>query len=157
MSGLAEEVLAACRTRGLTLVTAESCTGGMVAAALTDIAGSSAVVLGGFVTYSNGMKMRLLGVREATLAAYGAVSEPTAREMVLGAMAVSGADLALSITGIAGPGGTDTKPEGMVCFGAVLKGRAPVVETVQFGALGRGAVRSASRDHALNMALLLLK
>lgn len=131
------------------IATAESCTGGMVAARLTDVAGSSAVVDRGFVTYSNDAKINMLGVRATTLDAYGAVSENVAREMADGALAQSAAQIAVSITGIAGPGGSDHKPEGRVCFGLAAEGHATVTETIEFGALGRAAVRSAARDHAL--------
>lgn len=148
-----EELLAEARYWGLKIATAESCTGGMVAAALTDVAGSSDVFERGFVTYSNAAKVELLGVSPETLAAHGAVSEPVAREMAEGALAQSAADLAVSITGIAGPGGSEFKPEGRVCFGLSRKGRETVVETVEFGALGRAKVRTAARDHAL--ALLM--
>ena len=144
-----EELLAEARYWGLRIATAESCTGGMVAAALTEVAGSSDVFERGFVTYSNAAKVELLGVAEATLAAHGAVSEPVAREMAEGALAQSAADLAVSVTGIAGPGGSEFKPEGRVCFGLARKGRATAVETVEFGARGRAKVRSAARDHAL--------
>lgn len=146
-----EALLAAARAAGLRIATAESCTGGMVAAALTDIPGSSDVVERGFVTYSNTAKVEMLGVLEATLAAHGAVSEAVAREMAEGAMAHSHADLAVSITGIAGPGGSEFKPEGRVCFGLARRGRATVTETVEFGALGRAQVRLAARDHALTL------
>ena len=144
-----EAVLSAARAAGLRIATAESCTGGMVAAALTDIPGSSDVVDRGFVTYSNAAKVEMLGVLEATLAAHGAVSEEVAREMAEGALAHSHADLAVSITGIAGPGGSAFKPEGRVCFGLARKGRATMAETVEFGAPGRAQVRLAARDHAL--------
>ncbi len=133
------------------IATAESCTGGMVAVALTDIPGSSAVVDRGFVTYSNAAKQDMLGVRAETLAAHGAVSEEVAREMVEGAMAHSQAQLAVSITGIAGPGGSEFKPEGRVCFGLALTGRPTLTETVEFGAAGRANVRRAARDHALKL------
>lgn len=144
-----EALLSAARAAGLRIATAESCTGGMVAAALTDIPGSSDVVDRGFVTYSNAAKIEMLGVLQTTLAAHGAVSEAVAREMAEGAVAHSRADLAVSITGIAGPGGSEFKPEGRVCFGLARKGRATVTETVEFGALGRAQVRLAARDHAL--------
>ena len=134
------------------IATAESCTGGMVAAALTDIAGSSAVVDRGFVTYSNSAKKEMLGVQQSTLDAYGAVSEEIAREMALGAVARSDAALSVSITGIAGPGGSEHKPEGRVCF-AVAHQDAVLCETVEFGALGRDNVRAAARDHALTLLL----
>lgn len=152
----AEAVLNAARAKGIYIATAESCTGGMVAAALTDIAGSSDVFERGFVTYSNAAKVDLLGVSETTLAAHGAVSEEVAREMAAGAVAHSGATLAVSITGIAGPGGSEHKPEGRVCFGIALDGRMPETETVEFGALGRSMVRGAARDHALHLLLRAL-
>lgn len=144
-------ILAAARAQGARIATAESCTGGLVAAALTEIAGASDVFERGFVTYSNAAKEAMLGVSGATLAAHGAVSEPVAREMAEGALAHSLADLAVSITGIAGPGGSEFKPEGRVCFGLARKGAPTRVETVEFGALGRSAVRGAARDHALGL------
>ena len=149
----AEDVLNAAKAAGLMVATAESCTGGMVAAALTDIAGSSAVVERGFVTYSNMAKRQMLGVRAETLEAHGAVSEEVAREMAEGALDHSEADLAVSITGIAGPGGSEHKPEGRVCFGLARVGRVTQVETVEFGALGRAEVRTAARDHGLDLLL----
>jgi nicotinamide-nucleotide amidase len=119
LNELARQFLADCRARGWRVATAESCTGGLIAAALTEIAGSSDVVDRGFVTYSNEAKMALLGVPSETLASFGAVSEQTAIAMALGARAAAGVDLALSVTGIAGPGGaTETKPVGLVHFAA---------------------------------------
>jgi len=150
---LAEEVLEACAAAGLKVVTAESCTGGMVGAALTAVPGSSKVVLGGVVAYSNGLKRGLLGVEAATLAQFGAVSEETAREMALGVLARTGATLAVSITGIAGPGGSGDKPEGRVCFGLAGARIETWTETRDFGALGRQNVRDASRDRALELLL----
>lgn len=143
------ELLAAARAKGLRIATAESCTGGMISAALTDVAGSSDVFDAGFVTYSNAAKQRLLGVSCETLDAVGAVSEDVAREMAEGALARSDADLAVSVTGIAGPGGSEFKPEGRVCFGLAVRGKATATETVEFGALGRAAVRQATVAHAL--------
>lgn len=131
--------------------TAESCTGGMVAAALTDIPGSSAVVERGFVTYTNTAKQEMLGVSAETLADHGAVSEEVAREMADGALTHSQAQLSVSITGIAGPGGSEFKPEGRVCFGLAVQGRPTRTETVEYGALGRDNVRRAARDHALDL------
>lgn len=131
------------------IATAESCTGGMVAAALTDIPGSSAVVDRGFVTYTNDAKRDMLGVEKSTLDAFGAVSEETAAEMANGALDHSQAQLAVSITGIAGPGGSEFKPEGRVCFGLAGEGLTTFTETVEFGALGRDTVRISARDHAL--------
>ncbi|GAA6198939.1 CinA family protein [Aquicoccus sp. SU-CL01552] len=149
-------LLDAARAKGVRIATAESCTGGMVAAALTDVAGSSDVVDRGFVTYSNGAKRDMLGVRQETLDAHGAVSEQVAREMAQGALRQSAADLAISITGIAGPGGSEHKPEGRVCFGVAMTGHETQVETIEFGALGRANVRAASRDHALALLLRAL-
>jgi nicotinamide-nucleotide amidase len=148
---IAKTVLDLAKARNLKVATAESCTGGMVAAALTDIPGSSAVVDRGFVTYSNEAKIDMLGVRPDTLATFGAVSEEVAREMAEGAIAQSLADIAVAITGIAGPGGSEHKPEGRVCFGLCLKGLKTQTETVEFGAVGRDRVRLLSRDHALEM------
>lgn len=146
-----ERILANARAAGLRIATAESCTGGMVSAALTDIAGSSDVFERGFVTYSNAAKSEMLGVRAETLAAHGAVSEQVAQEMAEGALSHSQADMAVSITGIAGPGGSEFKPEGRVCFGLARKGRMTRTETVEFGARGRAAVRRAACDHALEL------
>ena len=142
-------LLDACRANGLTVATAESCTGGMVSAALTDVAGSSDVFVCGYVTYSNTAKQKMLGVSELTLAKFGAVSEQVAREMANGALERSGAGLAVSITGIAGPGSDGAKPEGRVCLGLAQTGGETRVETVEFTALGREKVRAAARDHAL--------
>ena len=148
----AAEIIARATAAGVKITTAESCTGGMVSAALTDIAGSSSVFERGFVTYSNEAKAEMIGVLPATLDAHGAVSEQVAKEMAVGALAAAGADIAGSITGIAGPGGSEFKPEGRVCFG-LASGDGVRVETVEFGALGRGAVRAAARDHALGLLL----
>lgn len=145
----AAEVLQAARYWGVKIATAESCTGGLIAGALTDVAGSSDVFDRGFVTYSNAAKMDMLGVRQETLDAVGAVSEEVARQMAEGALAASKATLAVSVTGIAGPGGSEFKPEGRVCFGLAQAGKETQVETVDFGPLGRAEVRRAAVDHAL--------
>ena len=113
------------------------------------VAGSSDVFERGFVTYSNAAKIDMLQVLPGTLAAFGAVSEAVAREMAAGALANSAADLAVSVTGIAGPGGSEFKPEGRVCFGIARRGKPTLVETLEFGALGRAKVRTLARDHAL--------
>ncbi len=147
----AARILDMAKARGATIATAESCTGGLVAAALTDVPGSSAVVLAGLVTYANGAKTTYLGVAPSTLATHGAVSEEVAREMAEGARRTSGATLAVSTTGIAGPGGSEFKPEGRVCFALAAEGQPTRVETVEFGARGRAAVRLAARDHALSL------
>ena len=145
------ELLQRAREAGVTIVTAESCTGGMVAAALTDIAGSSDVFERGYVTYSNDAKMECLDVSPRTLREFGAVSEEVAKEMAEGALANSYASLAVSVTGIAGPGGSEHKPEGRVCFGVAMTGRPTRTETQEFGAQGRDKVRALSRDHALTL------
>ncbi|MEM9147057.1 MAG: CinA family protein [Pseudomonadota bacterium] len=149
---VATAVLAACQARGLMVATAESCTGGLVAGALTEIPGSSAVVERGFVTYSNAAKSEMLGVDPAVIEAHGAVSEPVARAMAEGALAQSQADLAVAVTGIAGPGGaTAHKPEGLVHFACAAKGAATRARRIEYGALGRDAVRRASVVQALRL------
>ncbi len=145
------DLLDRAKAQGMMIATAESCTGGMVAAALTDIPGSSAVVERGFVTYTNTAKQEMLGVRADTLETYGAVSEEVAQEMANGALQNSRAQLAVSITGIAGPGGSEHKPEGRVCFGLAAQGQPTRTETVEFGAQGRDNVRRAARDHAMTL------
>ena len=134
------------------IATAESCTGGMVSAAITDIAGSSSIFDRGFVTYTNRAKTKMLGVSPETLAAYGAVSEETAAEMAKGAIAHSDASLAVAITGIAGPGGSDHKPEGRVCFGIAQRDQIQT-STFEFGSLGRANVRMCACDYALDLLL----
>ena len=154
MKDRAAALLDAYRQRGLKIATAESCTGGLVAALLTEIAGSSAVVERGFVTYSNEAKTELIGVPASLIAAHGAVSEPVARAMAEGAVAHSYADVAVAITGIAGPGGaTATKPVGLVHFGLARKGTATVHLERRYGDLGRENVRR----RAVEDALLLLE
>lgn len=150
---IAAAVVAAAASRGWTVATAESCTGGLVAGALTAIAGSSAVVDRGFVTYSNQAKAEMLGVPTETLDAYGAVSEPVARAMAAGARVTAGVDLAVSITGIAGPGGGSAeKPVGLVHFGCA--GPDGVVHEVRrFGDIGREPVRLESVRVALGLLL----
>ena len=138
--------------KGLLITTAESCTGGMVAAALTDIVGSSGMFERGVITYSNEVKTALLGVSVATLEAYGAVSEEVAAQMAAGARATAAADIAIAITGIAGPGGSEFKPEGRVCFG-LADATGVKTQTVEFGAIGRPLVRASARDHALKLLL----
>ncbi|CUI00744.1 CinA family protein [Leisingera aquaemixtae] len=145
------ELIRRATAAGITIATAESCTGGMIAAALTDIPGSSAVVDRGFVTYSNAAKMQMLGVRAETLDAVGAVSEEVAAEMAEGAVRNAGVTIAVSVTGIAGPGGSEFKPEGRVCFGLARDRQKTITETVEFGAIGRDKVRTAARDRALEL------
>lgn len=148
----ASHVLDACRARGLKIATAESCTGGLVAAALTDIAGSSEVFDRGFVTYSNAAKMAMLEVTPDSLSANGAVSRQTAEAMAQGALTQSGADLAVAITGIAGPGGgTPGKPVGLVHFAAASREGALVHREQRYGDIGRSQVRHKSVLQALAM------
>lgn len=136
----------------LKIVTAESCTGGLVAALLTEIPGSSSVVERGFVTYSNKAKEEMLGVPGDVLADFGAVSEPVARMMAEGALANSRANIAVSITGVAGPGGgTRMKPVGTVHIACARENRAMLHEMLQLGDIGRDAIRMASVEAALNL------
>ncbi len=152
----ARRVLDLCRAHGLLVATAESCTGGLVVAALTAIAGSSDVVDRGFVTYSNEAKQAMLGVPAVTLKRYGAVSAQTAKAMAAGALKHSGADVAVSITGIAGPGGgTEQKPVGLVHFAAARRGGRVVARKRLFGAVGRNRVRQLSVLQALELLELL--
>ncbi|KGJ06413.1 nicotinamide-nucleotide amidase [Paracoccus halophilus] len=144
------EILQLARARGVMIATAESCTGGLIAGRLTDVAGSSDVVDRGFVTYSNAAKIEMLGIRPETLEAHGAVSEEIAAEMAQGALARSRAGIAVAVTGIAGPGGSEHKPEGRVCFG-IGDARGCRTETVEFGPLGRAQVRAATVAHALDL------
>jgi nicotinamide-nucleotide amidase len=142
----AEHVLLVCRAKKLKIVTAESCTGGLIAAALTAIAGSSDVVDRGFVTYSNEAKREMIGVPWDAILGHGAVSEPVARAMATGALARSNADIAVSVTGVAGPGGgSDEKPVGLVHFGAVRAGLEPIVERHVF---------PGDRDHIRRLTVL---
>lgn len=154
----AADVLAAARAQGLMIATAESCTGGLVAAALTEIAGSSDVVERGFVTYSNAAKTQMLGVPEALIAAHGAVSAEVAAAMALGALKASRAGLAVSITGVAGPGGgTAQKPVGLVHFAvAAADGRVNRVEQ-RFGDIGREKVRAKAVETALALLSAMLE
>ena len=152
----ADAVLNAAKAKGVMIATAESCTGGLVAAALPEVPGSSQVVECGFVTYSNNAKKELLGVSDSVLEHHGAVSEEVARAMAEGALRQARVDLAVSITGIAGPGGSEFKPEGRVCFGLAQTGQPTRAETIEFGAQGRTKVRHLARDHALALLLQAL-
>ncbi|HTT85711.1 MAG TPA: CinA family protein [Rhizomicrobium sp.] len=152
---LAEQVLAQGRTKNLRVATAESCTGGLISALLTEIPGSSDVLERGFVTYSNRAKIELLGVPEDLIARVGAVSEPVARRMAEGAAEFSWAEAAVAVTGIAGPdGGSAEKPVGLVHIAAARRGAATLHEKHLFGDIGRGEIRMASVEAAL---LLLLR
>ncbi len=152
----AKRVLDLCRVHGLHVATAESCTGGLVAATLTELAGSSDVVDCGFVTYSNAAKRALLGVPAKTLERYGAVSAETAIAMAAGALKHSQADLAVSITGIAGPGGgSKQKPVGLVHFAAARRDGRRVARKRLYGNIGRRHVRQRSVEQALALLSLL--
>lgn len=148
----AQTLLKRCRARGLRLATAESCTGGLIAGALTAIPGSSDVVDRGFVTYSNEAKAEMLGVPLALIEAHGAVSEQVARAMAHGALLHAHAELAVAVTGIAGPGGgTSAKPVGLVHIVAAMRGGAMAHEECRFGDIGRDAVREATVRMALEL------
>ena len=151
----AKAVLEAARARGWMLAAAESCTGGLVSAALTDIAGSSDVFDRGFVVYSYPAKTALLGVPQAMLSEHGAVSEPVARAMASGALTASRAQAAIAVTGVAGPGASDAKPEGLVWF-AVASPAGVRSERRDFGPMGRQAVRQAAVETALDLLLQAL-
>lgn len=155
--GNAQTLLALARDKGVLIATAESCTAGLIAGAITEVAGSSAIFDRGFVTYTNAAKRQMLGVDAATLQAVGAVSEEVAREMAEGALARSDAALAVAVTGIAGPGGSEFKPEGRVCFGLARSGAATHTQTMDFGAIGRSQVRAATVTHALSLLIAALE
>lgn len=148
----AEDFLAKARENGILVATAESCTGGLIAACLTEIAGSSDVFERGFVTYSNSAKHQQLGVPQTLIDEHGAVSEPVARAMAEGAVAHSPATLAVAVTGIAGPGGdTKLKPVGLVHMAAARRGKPTVHERHLFGDIGRTQVRLATLRAALHL------
>jgi nicotinamide-nucleotide amidase len=155
---LARVLIDVCRMRKLTVATAESCTGGLVAGALTDIPGSSDVVDRGFVTYSNQAKRAMLDVPEATLSTFGAVSRETALAMAVGALENADVDLVVAITGIAGPGGaTPGKPVGLVHFAAAARDGRMILREMRYGAVGRSVVRDNSVKEALKMLLELAR
>lgn len=156
MQNLAELLGLFLKETGMTVCAAESCTGGLLLSRLTDISGSSAYVLGGIVTYSNEAKMKFVGVQESTLIAHGAVSEETAAEMALGVQKAFGANLAFSVTGIAGPsGGTATKPVGLVYIGIALNEKLEVRRFQWQG--NRVENKQQSVEAALDFALELLQ
>lgn len=155
IESLARDLLAAARARSVMIVTAESCTGGLLAAALTEAAGASDVFDRGYVTYSYAAKATMLDVPPAMLAEHGAVSEAVARAMAEGALSGAGAGLALAITGVAGPGASEAKPEGLVWFGAATRHEVRV-ERRDFGPLGRARVRARSMETALELGLQAL-
>ncbi|HEX7074641.1 MAG TPA: CinA family protein [Hyphomicrobiaceae bacterium] len=148
----ARQLIGLLRDHKLMLVTAESCTGGLISGVLTEIPGSSDVVERGYVTYSNAAKVSCLGVDPQLIATHGAVSEEVARAMASGALAHSQADIAVSVTGVAGPGGGSVeKPVGLVHFGAVRKGQPVLHLEKRFGDLGRSAIRIESVRTALDL------
>lgn len=154
---VAKALLEEARAQGLHIVTAESCTGGLIAGALTEIPGSSDVVDRGFVVYSNRAKTELLGVPPALIGEYGAVSEEVARAMAQGALKESGAELAVSCTGIAGPsGGSAEKPVGLVHMVAARHGHTALHLECRFGDIGRTQIRMKSVDAALKLLLQIL-
>ena len=153
---LSEKIIREFSAAGLMVSTAESCTGGLIAGALTEISGSSAVVDRGFVTYTNTAKMEMLGVQEETLARFGAVSEETARQMVHGALFRSRAAVAVAVTGIAGPGGgSPEKPVGLVHLAAKSRRGELIHRKMLYGDIGRDQVRLATVATALEMLLSL--
>ena len=153
----AAALLAACRAKGLTLATAESCTGGMIAAILTEVAGASDVFERGFVTYSNAAKMEQLGVPAQLIATHGAVSKAVAHAMALGALVHSRAQLAVAVTGIAGPdGGTPEKPVGLVHLTGVRREATILHWEVQAGDIGRRGVSIAATREALGLIRALI-
>lgn len=154
---LARKIIERASAANIMVATAESCTGGLVAGALTEVPGSSTVVDRGFVTYTNDAKIDLLTVSSETLETHGAVSEATAAQMAEGALHNSRAKIAVSITGIAGPGGgSELKPVGMVCFGLAVEGQAVRTQDIRFGDLGRAQVRRRSVETALELILSVL-
>ncbi|MCY4305831.1 MAG: CinA family protein [Aestuariivita sp.] len=150
---LVKNIIELARQNDMRITTAESCTGGMLISTLTDLPGASSVIDCGFVTYSNEAKIDLLNVRKATLKTYGAVSEEVALQMAEGALEKAKAEVAISITGIAGPGGTRLKPEGLVYFGITTSKTSTKTKKVEFGSLGRNNVRIAACNTALGMLL----
>lgn len=155
---LAESLLAECRKHDAMLATAESCTGGLIAATLTEIAGSSAVFERGFVTYSNAAKSASLGVPAEIIAGHGAVSEAVARAMAEGCLRKSEADIAIACTGIAGPGGGSAeKPVGLVHIAVAGAGQETMHQRMTYGDIGRAAVRAATVEDALTLAGEMLK
>ena len=154
---ISKEIIDSANLNKAVIASAESCTGGMLSSAITEIQGSSVIFECGFVTYSNISKMELLSVKENTLNFYGAVSEEVAGEMAIGAINNSKANLAISITGIAGPGGSNTKPEGMVCFSIAFENEIKLTETKKWGALGRNIIRQKATLHGLRLLSRTLK
>lgn len=153
---LASEVIASAHAAGVKISTAESCTGGMLSAALTDVSGASAVFDRGFITYSYASKPEMLGISPQTVETHGAVSSEAVAQMAIGALTQSDADIALAITGIAGPQVGSTKPEGLVWFAVSTKTGTETTKC-EFGAIGRANVRQASVEMALKLLLSAIK
>jgi nicotinamide-nucleotide amidase len=157
LAPLAADLIAAAKSQGLKIATAESCTGGLIVGVLTEIAGSSAVVDRGFVTYSNEAKSQMLGVAAALIEQAGAVSAEVAIAMVEGAIARSDADIAVAVTGVAGPGGgSPEKPVGLVHFAAMRRGQPARQAAHRFGDIGRSQIRVATVREALSMMMRLI-
>lgn len=157
IESLARMAIANAFEKNLTLATAESCTGGLIAAALTEIPGSSAVFDRGFVTYSNDSKRDLLGVPGDIIADLGAVSEPVARSMAEGAVVMGEVDVAVAVTGVAGPGGgTPLKPVGLVHIACARKGENIVHDFFRFGDIGRSEIRIKTTEQALQMMINMI-
>ena len=154
---LARRVVEENTEAGRKIALAESCTRGLVAAAITEVPGSSAVLDRGFVTYSNEAKTELVGVPAVLIEAHGAVSPEVASAMAAGGVARSRADIAVAVTGIAGPGGSDFKPEGLVCLHAMNRAGASIARRMEFGAIGRENVRRKSALTAFDMVLELVE
>ena len=148
---IAKEVFELASQKNSVIASAESCTGGLLSSAITGVPGSSLIFECGFVTYSNFSKMKLLNVNQLTLESFGAVSEEVAAEMAIGALKNSKANIAISITGIAGPGRSNTKPEGMVCFSVAFEKDIKLTKTIQFGPIGRDIVREKATIYGLNL------
>jgi len=146
---MVDAIIDRCREQGWTIAVAESCTGGLLGGALTSVAGSSDVFVGGVIAYANAVKMDLLGVPDAMIDQEGAVSEAVAAAMAAGVRTRLAGTIGVAVTGVAGPGPGIGKPEGRVCFGVSWTARLPRVRTVEFGALGRAVVRERSVAHAL--------
>ncbi|UTW54019.1 CinA family protein [Kordiimonas sp. SCSIO 12610] len=154
INDLAKQTLNLARARGMMIATAESCTGGLIAGALTSIAGSSDVVDRGFVTYTNAAKQQMLDVAAVSLEQFGAVSETVAKEMAYGALVNSMADITVSVTGIAGPGGGSAeKPVGLVWIGVCEQGMAPEAFEHRFGDIGRDKIREKTVESALKLLI----
>ena len=146
-----KDLYAIAKKRGSKIVSAESCTAGLLAARLTEMPGSSVFFEQGYITYSNRSKIRVLGVDKTTLEKHGAVSEEVAKQMAEGALNRSRGTIAISITGIAGPGGSDYKPEGLVCFAIAKKNGEIRAETIEYGPLGRGNIRASAVGTAIEL------